>query len=340
MSGSVGKYLPYRVSLGYTGEQGIVKTSDFKRYTVSANLNPSLLNDHLVVNLNAKWMWGKNHYADGGAISNALRIDPTQPVSVASGFENFNNYFEWTSSNSDLGDSAWPVVTNTNAPRNPVAILELKNDRAHSHDFNGSADIDYKVHGFEDLRLHTTIGGDFSGGKQNTDVLPGCPQASYWGSYGWANGTKENLTWSEYLQYYKDFDDMNHFDIMAGHEWQHFWRKENSYYINHCHRRCRQCHPTGWHHPHRDPAKQRQGLPHRELPGVLLRTYAVQLCRALLPHLHLPCRRLFALQLAQGLRQPAVGLLPQRRSGLGHQQGELLEERYRTERPQAALGLG
>lgn len=232
VSGSVGKYLPYRVSLGYTGEQGIVKTSDFKRYTVSANLNPSLLNDHLVVNLNAKWMWGKNHYADGGAISNALRIDPTQPVSVASGFENFNNYFEWTSSNSDLGDSAWPVVTNTNAPRNPVAILELKNDRAHSHDFNGSADIDYKVHGFEDLRLHTTIGGDFSGGKQNTDVLPGCPQASYWGSYGWANGTKENLTWSEYLQYYKDFDDMNHFDIMAGHEWQHFWRKENSYYIN------------------------------------------------------------------------------------------------------------
>ena len=67
VSGSVGKYLPYRVSLGYTGEQGIVKTSDFKRYTVSANLNPSLLNDHLVVNLNAKWMWGKNHYADGGA---------------------------------------------------------------------------------------------------------------------------------------------------------------------------------------------------------------------------------------------------------------------------------
>ena len=227
ISGSAGQYLPYRLSLGYTGQDGILKTSEFKRYTVAANLNPSLLNDHLTMNLNAKYMYGKNRYADGGAIGNAVRMDPTQPVK-APGFENFGGYFEWLTSNSALGDANWPMITNTNAPRNPVAILDLKNDRAKSHSFTGSADIDYKIHGFEDLRLHLTLGGDFSGGKQTTTVDPASPNACYWGSTGWSDQVKENLTLSTYAQYYKDFTENHHFDIMGGYEWQHFWRHETS----------------------------------------------------------------------------------------------------------------
>ena len=232
VSGSLGSILPYRVSLGYTNDQGILKTSSFERYTVAANLNPSLFKDHLVLNLNAKYMYGKNRYADGGAIGNAVRFDPTQPVK-ADGFDNFGGYFEWLTSNSALGDANWPMITNTNAPRNPVAILEGKDDRAKSHAFTGSADIDYKVHGFEDLRLHLTLGGDFTGGKQTTYVAPWSPNACYWGSEGWSSQSKENRTLSTYAQYYKDFNDAHHFDIMAGYEWQHFWRKENSKYVNH-----------------------------------------------------------------------------------------------------------
>ncbi|MBQ0119493.1 MAG: TonB-dependent receptor [Bacteroidales bacterium] len=231
VAGSAGQILPYRLSLGYTGQDGILKTSEFKRYTVAANLNPSLLNDHLTMNLNAKYMYGKNRYADGGAIGNAVRMDPTQPVK-APGFENFGGYYEWLAGNSAMGDANWPTITNTNAPRNPVAILDLKNDRANSHSFTGSADIDYKIHGFEDLRLHLTLGGDFSGGKQTTTVDPASPNACYWGSTGWSNQVKENLTLSTYAQYYKDFTENHHFDIMGGYEWQHFWRKENSEYSN------------------------------------------------------------------------------------------------------------
>ncbi|MCQ2288431.1 MAG: SusC/RagA family TonB-linked outer membrane protein, partial [Muribaculaceae bacterium] len=231
VAGSVGSVLPYRLSLGYTNDQGILKTSSFERYTVAANLNPSLFNDHLTMNLNAKYMYGKNRYADGGAIGNAVRFDPTQPV-MAPGFDNFGGYFEWLTSNSALADANWPMITNTNAPRNPVAILEAKDDRAKSHAFTGSADIDYKIHGFEDLRLHLTLGGDFTGGKQTTVVAPWSPNACYWGSNGWSNQSKENLTLSTYAQYYKDFNDNHHFDIMGGYEWQHFWRKENSEYFS------------------------------------------------------------------------------------------------------------
>ena len=229
VAGSAGKLLPYRLSLGFTDENGIMKTSNMKRYTVAANLNPSFFDDHLTLNINAKWMLAKSRYADGSAISNAVRMDPTQPVTSSDPrFVNTGGYFSWLSANA--GDSAWPYINNSNAPRNPVAILELKNDRANSHAFIGNADIDYKIHGFEDLRLHLTLGGDFSGGKQTTDVDNTSPLANYFGSYGWDRITKENLTLSTYAQYYKDFNEDNHFDIMGGYEWQHFWHKQNNCY--------------------------------------------------------------------------------------------------------------
>ena len=229
VAGSVGQILPYRVSLGFTDENGIVKTSNMKRYTVAVNLNPSFLDDHLTMNLNAKWMWANSRYADGGAIGNAVRMDPTQPVTTNDPmYNNLGHYFDWLSSNS--GDANWPYIKNTNAPYNPVAMLDLKDDRAKSHAFIGNADIDYKVHGFEDLRLHLTLGGDFSGGKQTTEVSNYSPLTNYFGSYGWDRITKENLTLSCYAQYFKDFNEANHFDIMLGYEWQHFWHKQFNVY--------------------------------------------------------------------------------------------------------------
>ena len=72
------KDLPYRVSLGYTDQQGTLKGSDFKRFTAALNLNPSLLDDHLTLNLNGKGMYAHSTFADGGAVGAAFRFDPTQ----------------------------------------------------------------------------------------------------------------------------------------------------------------------------------------------------------------------------------------------------------------------
>jgi len=234
LAGSIGKALPFRFSFGYTGEQGILKTSDFDRYTAALNLNPSLLDDHLTLNLNAKGMYADSHYADGSAISAAVWYDPTQPVySSDAKFANFGGYYEWLVDGSSLNDKSWPYAYNSLATKNPMAILDLKNDRAHSKSFIGSADVDYKVHGFEDLRLHLTLGADISEGKQLTDVEPSSPLAAYYGSHGWEKILKRNLLLSAYAQYYHDFNDAykNHFDIMGGYEWQHFWRSQkNSYW--------------------------------------------------------------------------------------------------------------
>ena len=72
--------MPYRLSVGFTGQQGIVETSDFKRLTTSVTLNPSYLEDHLKFNINGKFMYARNRYANSGAIGNAVSFDPTQSV--------------------------------------------------------------------------------------------------------------------------------------------------------------------------------------------------------------------------------------------------------------------
>ena len=238
------KDLPYRVSLGYTDQQGTLKGSDFKRVTAAVNLNPSLLQDHLTLNLNAKGMYAHTTYADGGAVGAAFRFDPTQdPYSYTSPahiamlgsnaqqtLQNFGGYFEWPTAGA-YGDSSWPYTFYRNATQNPLAMLDLVSESAHSRSFIGSADADYKIHGFEDLRLHVTLGADISRGTQYRDGQASSPQYTYYGSYGSETITKRNLSLSAYAQYYKDFAKIHHFDIMGGYEWQRFWRAQHNDYI-------------------------------------------------------------------------------------------------------------
>ena len=225
------KDLPYRLSLGYTNQQGILKTSNFQRYTAALNLNPSFFQDHLTLNLNAKGMWAKTRYADGEAISAAVNMDPTHGIYDSDAkYSNFGGYFQWLNPGATLNDPAWPYTHNNLSIKNPVSILDLKDDRAISRAFIGNADIDYKIHGFEDLRLHLTLGADVSKGKQWTDVDRSSPSAIYYGSHGWEEIVKRNLSLSAYAQYYKDFAKIHHFDIMGGYEWQHFWRTLHNNY--------------------------------------------------------------------------------------------------------------
>ena len=250
LSGAL-KNLPYRVSVGYTNQEGILKTSDFERVTASINLNPSLLDDHLTMNLNAKGMYARTQYADGGAVAAAVKMDPTQdPYRFTSKYhqdllydstndislvpytlKNFGGYFEWTTTAS-YGDSSWKNTYNSTAEiPNPMALLYEREDIAHSRAFVGSADIDYKVHGFEDLRLHLTLGADISKGRQSLASSPACPRTMYYGSYGAEEILKRNLSLSAYVQYYKDFNEKHHFDVMAGYEWQHFWKSTSNDYV-------------------------------------------------------------------------------------------------------------
>ena len=219
--------MPYRVSLGYTNQDGILKTSNFERYTASVNVSPKFFDDHLTVNLNAKGMIANNRYADGGAIGAAVYMIPTWNVrSNDAVMKNwFGGYSQWTADGTALDDPTWTTTSNRNATKNPVATLEQRDDTANSKSFIGNAEFDYKVHGLEDLRLHMNVGGDFSTGKQTTVVSPYSTENNYYGWDGWEKITKYNKMFNAYAQYYKDFNSAHHFDIMGGYEWQHFYHK-------------------------------------------------------------------------------------------------------------------
>ncbi len=218
------KNLPYRLSVGYTDQEGVLKTSDFKRTTTSLNLHPTFFDKHLTVNLNAKFMYARTAYANTDAISAATRMDPTQPVK-ADGYEAFGGYFTWTDDGSSLNDSNYPLIPNSKAVHNPVALLEEKDDVAHSRSWQGSLELDYKVHGLEDLHLHMNFAGDYGNGNQHTTYADWGQSNFYYGNDGGTAQEKFNLTYSAYAQYIKDFNKANHFDIMAGYEWSHlkYW---------------------------------------------------------------------------------------------------------------------
>ena len=220
------KNMPYRVSLGYTDQEGILKTSDFQRFTASVNLSPSFFEDHLKVNLNAKAMIAKTGYANTEAVGAAVWMDPTQSVKDSrEQFKNFGGYFQWLGSGAALNDPTWDKTYNSLATKNPVALLEQQDKSANSKTFIGNAEFDYKVHGFEDLRLHMNLGGDFSKGKETTVISPQSSSNAYYGWNGWDKSEKYNLMFNAYAQYMKDFNDAHHFDIMGGYEWQHFYQK-------------------------------------------------------------------------------------------------------------------
>lgn len=150
-------------------------------------------------------MNGKNRYADtGAAIGGALAIDPTRPVySNEDPYQFTGGYWQNINSTTGFSNPDWKYTSNPNSPQNPLAALELKNDKANSNDFVGNVDVDYKFHFLPDLRLHASIGGEYAEGTQTTIVSPYSFGNNYYGWNGDVTQYKYNLSYNIYVQYIK-----------------------------------------------------------------------------------------------------------------------------------------
>lgn len=228
--GSVKDYLPYRVSFGYTNQNGILKTSNFERYTGSVSLTPKFFDDHLNMNLNAKGIYIKNQFADTGAVVGAVSFDPTKPVKNDN--NKFGGYFTWTTDNDPNGTKT------SSAGVNPVSLLEMTDDQSKVKSFIGNAQFDYKVHFLPDLRLNLNVGMDYTKSDGDKYVDPSAP-----GSYGedpLKSGSnylyfyeRRNTLLDFYAQYSKDFA-KQHFDVMAGYSYQkyHYESNKETWYLS------------------------------------------------------------------------------------------------------------
>lgn len=225
------KNMPYRLSIGYNSSDGIVETSWMRRANVGLNLSPSFFNDHLNLKVNAKYMYEKDRYADaGGAIGAALSMDPTQPVYFGADDPRspfFGGYFQYSQSPQNF-NSEWLYTNNPNAPQNPLALLKLKDTEAAANDFTGNVEVDYKIHGFEDLHLHASYGGQYTESKQDDVISKYSYSNNYYGWDGITQYYKYSITANAYAQYMKEIGAHN-FDVMVGAEESHYHRNGYDY---------------------------------------------------------------------------------------------------------------
>ena len=221
------KYMPYRASVGYTNQAGIIKNNDYQRLTFNGGISPKFFEDHLSVDLNLKMSYESNDKVDDSVVGNALRYDPTRPVKTGSATASTDpglGYFIWMN-----GESPMAIQTD-----NPVAQLELQKNNTAILRSIGNANINYKVHNFEDLKFTLNMGYDILSSKENKDV-PELAGMMYTSNMKDGTGLvydgkqeKKNTLLDFYGTYNPDLGEKHSFDIMAGYGWQHFWRKFNS----------------------------------------------------------------------------------------------------------------
>jgi len=218
--GSVKDYLPYRVSFGYTNLNGILKTSNMERYTAGVSLTPSLFDKHLNININGKGMYIKNRFAPHGAIGSAFAMDPSQPVYVED--SPYGGYYTWLGVNGAL----LGVAT-----KNPVAQLNMRNDKSKVYNFIGNAQFDYKLHFLPDLKFNLNLGLDYSESEGSNYISEFSPVEFQNGGLdaNWEQ-RRRNTLMDFYTQYSKELGFLDsRFDVMGGYSWQHYWRSGNNH---------------------------------------------------------------------------------------------------------------
>ncbi|HEY0042632.1 MAG TPA: TonB-dependent receptor [Flavisolibacter sp.] len=225
VTGGIKNILPFRLSLGYLNQDGILRTGNLQRTSAALNLNPTFFNNHLRVDLNLKGSLSKSRFADEGAIGNAVRFDPTQ--SVTSGGKRYGGYFEWLDPSSVSG-------LRQLSPRNPVGLLEQRDDRSNVKRSIGNLQLDYRLHFFPDLRANLNVGFDISKGEGTIDI-PDSAASSYLrfkdpttntyhsGVNNQYRQEKQNTILEGYLNYTKDVTSISsRFDVTAGYSYQDF----------------------------------------------------------------------------------------------------------------------
>jgi iron complex outermembrane receptor protein len=218
-SGSI-KNIPFRASVGYLKQNGILKTNTFDRFAGSLNLSPKFFDDHLAVNLNFKYTMTNNRFADeGGAIGGAVTFDPTQAV-LNDANTKYGGYWEWLDSKG--------VPINTNGPAaspNPLSLLEQRDNTSTVNRIIGNVQLDYKLHFFPDLHVLLNVGLDKMHGEGNDNRPATMASASYKkGIYQYYQQGKSNTLTDISLFYTKEIPSAkSKVDVLGGHSYQDFY---------------------------------------------------------------------------------------------------------------------
>lgn len=205
------KGVPFRFSLGHTDQDGILASDNFQRSTLSLNVAPQFLDGGLRVNLNSRYVYTENDFANRGAIGSAAFFDPTKPVYDTN--SPYGNYYTW------LDNDGTKLAL---SPVNPLALLNLTDDESTVNRLIANIKIDYDLP-VEGLKATINAGLDNSTGKGFTSEDPNLPNdaVGFNGRNNDYDNTSTNMLFDAYLTYNKDLTNSN-FSVTAGHSYQSF----------------------------------------------------------------------------------------------------------------------
>ncbi|HLO60686.1 MAG TPA: TonB-dependent receptor [Bacteroidales bacterium] len=219
-SGSL-KKIPYRISLGYYQQDGIVKTDDSKRLTGNLSLSPSFFKDMLKITAGVKGSLNKNQFANGGAMWAATTFNPTLPV--YSGNTEFGGYTE------AIDGTGIPV---TSAVLNPLGLIKQYKSESDVNRIVSNVDVDYKVNFLPELKFHGALGYDYAEGSGNVYVPATAAQYYLSGGrdYSYGPQKKENKLLTAYFNYNKSISAINStVDATLGYDYQ-YWKSTTPFF--------------------------------------------------------------------------------------------------------------
>ena len=225
--------MPYRVSVGYTSQQGTLHTSKYDRLTLDFNVAPKFFDEHLTVSLSGKGVYSNERNASSGSVGEAAFFNPTQPAYNYDKNGNLdlsltNGFFQYGQKSANGMFSPTPLSSN-----NPLSTLYDHENTKHAYRFLGNAQIDYKVHGFEALRFNLNLGTDYVISESKNMTLPNSRAAWNntdnigWGGFSVGKGKNYN----NLLEFYSNYNDTfggHNIDATVGYSWQHIYGGGNS----------------------------------------------------------------------------------------------------------------
>jgi iron complex outermembrane receptor protein len=231
--------VPYRASVAYTNNNGLIKTNSMDRLNASINVNPTFFDDLLSVNANLKGAYVINNYANN-TLGSAASFNPTLPVKNPEG-NVFNNWTTYTGT-TVAGPQTSGNDINTIQAINPISQIFDYESQGRVYQSIGNLQLDLKMPFLRELRANLNLGYDYSHGEWKGGDTTNSPNA-------WKNGysvyntttatsvvykdgssyrtkqnqEKYNLLLDFYLNYNKEFKEINStVDVTAGYSWQKF----------------------------------------------------------------------------------------------------------------------
>ncbi len=218
-SGAIDKTIPYRLSLGYTDQNGILKESSMNRGTVNLSMDPVFLNDNLAVNLNFLGTLTDNNFSNTDAIGAAIFMDPTQPV--MNGNTRYGGYTSWTLDGTPNGD---PINI---ATRNPVAQIKFRDNTSKVNRYMGNLKLDYTLPFAPQLKATVNGGYDYydSNGHDYIDTLAAWSYREPENNVKTYENTRKDNMLDIYMNYSNTLGGIHALNVTAGYSYQHYYRE-------------------------------------------------------------------------------------------------------------------